>query len=123
MQNGLVYSQSLTSDAGFFGASPQIGFGGNNTARNSSFIPTVAYAWNRNLSIGELEYINYNPYSLLQWPVDIVYEVLSQPTAAPPPPAVNSTNRAILLSPLTVGGAAMEWLGRRKVTMKRLRGE
>jgi hypothetical protein len=123
MQNGVVYTQTITSNAGFFGASPQIGFGGNNSSRNASFIPTVAYAWNRTLPTSDLEYIAYNPYSLLRWPVDIVYEVLSKPTGAPQPPAVNTTNRATLLSPLTVGGAAMEWLGRRKMTMKRLRGE
>ena len=120
-QNGSVAFLSTSEHAGFYGAAPQIGFGDCNSTRNAACIPTVAYAWNRTLGAAEMRYLDANPYSLLQWKIDLVYEILEQPVAIPP--SGIGTSSMIPLAPLMMGGAALEWLGRRKITMRRLRGK
>ena len=121
-QNGSVAFLSTSEAAGFYGTDPQIGFGDSNSTRTAACIPTVAYAWNRTLSAAQMRYLDANPYSLLQWKIDLVYEILEQPVADSASQA-SGTSSMIPLAPLMVGGAALEWLGRRKITMRRLRGK
>jgi hypothetical protein len=117
-QNGVKYTATTATHFGFYGAAPQIGFGQGNSASDHSpaFVVTVAYAWNRVLGDGAMSYLNANPYALLQWPIDLIYEVLEQPSAAPP--TGNVRNKAMILSPLTIAGGALEWLGRRKMKLR-----
>jgi hypothetical protein len=112
-QNGIPYLASVGSDMGFYGASPQIHFGGSNNTRNSSFIPTVAYGWNRLLGDGEMQYLHANPYSLLQWPIDLVMSAIGRATVPP----VGVGPQLPILWPLAVAGGGLEWLGRRKMKL------
>ena len=124
-QNGSVAFLSTSEAAGFSGTAPQIGFGDDNSTHNAACIPTVAYAWNRVLGAAEMRYLDANPYSLLQWKIDLVYEILEQPAAAPiaPVPTPRRPLILILAGSFDGGSAALEWLGRRKITMRRLRGK
>lgn len=104
------------------------------STRNGEMIVTVAYAWiGRALGDAEHQYLDANPYSLLRWPIDMVYELESPASTSPAAPV--PSNRSLIMSPLTVGldgpaalglgaaAAAERWLRRRKVQMRRLRGE
>jgi hypothetical protein len=96
------------------------------STRTGSMVATVAYAWgNRFLTAGEHAYLNANPYSLLRWPIDVVYDVLEQPASTPP--TGTATSKAMILAPLTVGlggvATAERWLRQRKDAIRRLRGE
>ena len=81
-QNGIPYTAVTSYEQGFYGTSPQIGFGDTNSSRNSSFIPTVAYGWNRVLTASENIYLDANPYALLLWPSDRVSLALATLTGS-----------------------------------------
>jgi hypothetical protein len=98
---------TMNFNAGEYVSTGQLGMGEYfSSTRNGATTITVAYMWNRILGDADMVYLHNNPYSLLQWPIDVVYDVLEEPAALPGTPTPN--NKAIFWSPLTVGlgGAA-----------------
>jgi hypothetical protein len=99
-----------------------ISLGNGNATEQVGSDTTVAYLWpQRVLTPNEISYLDQNPYSLLLWPSDLIMAELVGTSSVVPP--ATSVFKPMLFSPLMVAGGAMEWLGRRKMTMRRLRGE
>ncbi len=120
-QNGIFQtnpSPPNAMNANHYGSlSPVIALGDPTSTRSGGSILTVAYMWNRLLSLPEITALHENPYMLLLWPEDsLMAEIVGAPPFVPPPPALS---RQFLLSPLTIGGASLEWLGRRKMKLRR----
>lgn len=122
--NGVIQhntSGGIAFNANHYGSlSPVIVLGNTNSARTGASIITVSYIWNRLLTAGEMRYLDANPYALLRWPIDIVYDVLEQGRPASQPGGGKYFNMGF---PLTVGAGAAalgeRWLRRRKFMLRR----
>jgi hypothetical protein len=95
--------------------------GQQNSGRTAAATINVGYIWQRRLvQDQEARYLHANPYCLFLWESDLLMAQIVGKTVVVPP-ATTSTN--FLLTPLLVGGGALEWLGRRKIKLRQLRGE
>jgi hypothetical protein len=56
--------------------SPLITLGNTNSGRTGASIITVGYIWGRQLTAGEMRYLDANPYALLLWPSDLATMVV-----------------------------------------------
>ena len=96
----------------------------NNSGRNAASNGNVAYIWApRLLQAMDAVHLHQNPYCLLLWPEDIMMaQLVGRSTTTP-----NNGPQLPFLSPLTAGlgglASAERWLARRKLMMRRLRGE
>ena len=127
-QNGVQYINNTTANIGAYGTTPNVIMGDTGgLARNCSFTLTAAYMWGAGIirSTADMQYLDENPYALFLWPQDYIMAEIVKAIA--PPGTPTPSNKAIFWSPLTVGlgGAAYaeRWLRRRKIKMRRLRGE
>jgi len=101
---------------------PTIYLGLQNTTDSVYATITVAYIWGRPLNDGEHRYLDANPYSLLRWPVDIVYDTIENQTTVLPSGVI--VNKPMIFSPLMLAGVGgLEWLRKRKIKMRQLRGQ
>lgn len=105
-QDGAFYNSNNNQNTGFYGASPQIVLGDpSGRGRNVSSIVTVAYIFNNPKSLADFHFLDTNPYAMLSWNSDMVFDELVHNAAAPP--VSNTTSRSILWSPLTIAGAGV----------------